>query len=357
MGAFSSNVLVGVIAAITVIITYELFIEKSKVSSQQQISGVFDAESTVNSIRNITIQAESNTKCTFVIACGKGDTDTIEEMKPLIASAILLSTCALKFILMTDKESAQRADELFRELQTTMKPVTIEIWVIAKKYIRRKAKGIKYDVYSHHSGWWGTAKLFVPWILKDAGYRRVIVLDADMLFIQDPMILWAHVDESDNDAQPWAYQMILNDMRRPATICSCIVVMDIPRIIENDFYPTKFLAALQNNSKRYDDTTGKYTASHGDQGLYYLLSQAYPQLFRSLPQRFNVDHCHDYYETLVNSSAEPVSLIHFNCAHKVLDSTGSGNKLFDFFRNYRWSWLKGYATVSYPLNIRRIKFP
>lgn len=357
MWAHLSNVLVGVIAAITIIMVHELVIDKDKVAPHRQISASYHFEPTPNIVRNMTSKIETNMTCTFVISCGRGDTDTIEEMKPLIVSAILLSTCALKFILMTDKESAERAHDLFRELQTTMKPLTIEIWVIGKKYIRKKAKGIKYDIYNHHSGWWGTTKLFVPWILRDSGYRRVIVLDADMLFIQDPRLLWVHVDESeDDDAQPWAYQMPLNDMSRASTICSCIVVMDIPRILENDFYPTKFLNVLRNHSEVLT-ANGRFAPPHGDQGLYYFLSHTYPELFRSLPQRFNIDHCHNYYESLTDSSADPVSLIHYNCGNSTMASTEPGNKLFDFYRNYRWSWLKGYATLSYPVYIRRKKFP
>lgn len=352
-----SNVLVGVVAAFSVIMVHELIIEQNRLSTHRHLLVGIGDDLTRNNSLNTASEMCTTTTCTFVIMCGRGDTDTIDEMKPLIASSLVLSTCALKFILMTDKESAKLSQDLFNELETTAKPLTIEIWVISEKYVLDMAKEINYNVYAHHSGLWGTTKLFVPWILKDAGYQRVIVIDSDMLFIQDPRVLWVHVDKPESgDAWPWAYQMPLNNMSQSSTICSCIVVMNIPLILENDFYPTKFLNVLQSHPKIFD-LNGTFSPPLGDQDLYYYLSKVYPGMFRSLPQRFNVDHCHDYYETLRNTSTDQVSLIHFNCGYLYQNSTKSGDKLFEFYRNYKWAWLKGYASVFHPIQVTTKNFP
>ena len=83
---------------------------------------------------------------TFVITCGRGDTDTIEEMQPLIKSAILHSSHPLRFILITDEESGKNASTLFKKkIPTTNIQIIIEISIISPQVILDWTKQFKYN--------------------------------------------------------------------------------------------------------------------------------------------------------------------------------------------------------------------
>ncbi|CDF34686.1 unnamed protein product [Chondrus crispus] len=287
--------------------------------------------------------------CTFAIMCGTGDTDTVSEMRPLLVSAILLSTCRLHFIFLTDEDGAGRVHEMFaKNLTTADKPIRVDIMVISTEWIDEKALKIKLDPHGHHSGSWGTGKLLLPWILQDLD--RVIVIDSDMIFLDDPASLWAQFD----DDGTWAYKMPLFDRSKSSNICSCVVLMDIQKIRQVRAYPDLFSSVLHSHPEWRNETSLNYVPPHGDQGVYFGLMKSHPKLVNSLDDRFNVDHCHGYYGALRNSSSKMVSILHKNCESRRHALDAAGNLFFDFYSAYKWQWLKGLEDTGYPVTVNMI---
>lgn len=300
----------------------------------------------------------------FVVVCGKGDTDSVDEMLPLLKSAILLSTTPLKFILMTDNSSAEKARAVLSAgLPTAQKRVSFEIWTISKEYIRESARAIEMDTDNNIPGLWATAKIFVPWILKDQKYEHVIVLDSDMVFLQDPTLVWTHFNTPASDE--WLYQLILEDMTNASTICSSVVMMNIPRIVQSELNPYIFRELILKRSElRFkeswmtkDDESELYKPLHADQGIYYWLKLDYPNLVLSLPQRFNIDHCFNYHGSLKRDKESNVSILHLNCEPLNFSLDKEGQEVFDFYKHYKWSWLRGYSKMNLPVDIATFSSP
>lgn len=279
----------------------------------------------------------STPQCTFVVLCGTGDVDTVEEMRPLLASAILLTSCPLHFILVADANSSRRAQQFFEDnLNYSSKLVSVEIWTISPKFIESWANSFRFDVLdkAENKRVWMIAKLFVPWLLPDLD--RVVVIDSDMVFLEDPAILWAEFDGDDS----WAYKLPLNDMENYNSICSCIVLINIRTVLKNDFYPSKFLHALALAGTKPDPETGLYETERVDQHVYYYLYKAYPKLLRTLKQEFNMDYCHQFYGAFVNNSTVKASLLHMNCGSWDFPERNSSAVFFKFYEQFKWAWFR-----------------
>lgn len=287
--------------------------------------------------------------CTFVILCGTGDTDTVEEMRPLLASAILLTSRPLHFILVADANSSERAHQFFQNnLNASSKLVSVDIWTISTKFIEEWANSFRFNVLGvlENKRVWLIAKLFVPWLLYD--HDQVIVIDSDMVFLEDPAMLWSEFD----DDRSWAYKLPLNEVYSFNSICSCIVLINIPTVLKNDFYPEKFLHAMALAGTKPDPETGLYDTERVDQHVYYYLFKAYPHLFRTLKQQFNIDYCHKFYGAFDNvSSSVKVSLLHMNCGNWDEPLRESSEVFFNFYEQFRWAWFRGEPGKTYNLSI------
>lgn len=291
-------------------------------------------------------------QCTFALVCGHGDSDTISEMKPLIISAVLLSSCRLHFIILTDANSYGRInDTLHAELETTLKPVSFEIWKVSTRFIRQWANNFKFDTdgYLQKKRIWLTTKLYIPFLLRH--YERLIVIDTDIIFLQDPLLLW---DQFNDGNGSWSYKMPLNDMKNENTICSCVVLVNVKNVLSSNLYPTEFQKALQLGNDTYNQTTGLFRTHRVDQAVYYLLSKRRPEIFRTLHERFNVEHCRRYFGRF--HSTRPIinktTALHYNCAGKRFNGHETGEIFFRFYQTYRMSWLKGENRRSYHNQIK-----
>lgn len=316
---------------------------------------------------NNSVPRKDNDTCTFVIMCGNGDVDTVEEMQGLIISAVLLSTCPLRFVIVTDKSTSGRVRALFQDdLNGSMiKDVSIDIWTISTKFIGAWANSFKFSLQGHLPAKrvWLIAKLYIPFLLHN--YKYVAVVDSDMIFLEDPRVLWSQFGFEDDDdggrkqqeqvtrkKRTWAYKMPLNDLTNHHTICSCVVLIDVENALKHDLYPIHFQRALERDRRKYNVTTGLFQPERVDQAVYYLLHQNRPELFMTLDQRFNIDHCHEYYLTLRRSSNSRASLLHYNCEKKRFFDHPLGNVYFNFYRLYKWRWLQGEPGRYFPLRIR-----
>lgn len=319
-----------------------------------------------------TTTRRGNDTCTFVIMCGNGDVDTVEEMKALIISAVLLTTCPIRFVIVTDKSTSGRVKTLFQDdLKGSMiKEVTIDIWTISTKFIGAWANSFKFSLQGHLpvKRVWLIAKLYIPFLLHN--YKYLVVIDSDMVFVEDPRVLWSQfgfendIDERQEQDQKeqakrrtWAYKMPLNDLTNHHSICSCVVLIDVQNALKHDLYPVHFQRALERDRRKYNRTTGLFQPERVDQAVYYLLHQNRPELFMTLDQRFNVDHCHEYYLALRRSSNLRASLLHYNCEEKRFYDHPLGNVYFNFYRLYKWTWLQGEPGRYFPLKIREFDDP
>lgn len=303
---------------------------------------------------NETVRKNSSflEQCTFAVVCGHGDSDTLSEMKPLIISAVLLSSCRLHFIILTDSISFGRINyTLHEELRTTLKPISFDIWKISTRFIKQWAHNFKFDTngYLQKKRIWLTAKLYIPFLLRH--YERLIVIDTDIIFLQDPLLLW---DQFNDENASWLYKMPLNDRKNENTICSCVVLINVKNVLSSNLYPAEFQKALQLNGDTYNRSTGLYQTHRVDQAVYYLLSKRRPEMFTTLHERFNVEHCRRYFGRF--HSTHPINnkttALHYNCAGKRFDGHETGQIFFNFYQTYRISWLKGENVRSYHNQIK-----
>jgi len=152
----------------------------------------------------------------------------------------------------------------------------------------------------------------------------------------------------------WIWKMPLN-ANHPWHVCSCVMLIDMTLAREMLHIKKDFLAALQAthagpNSKslwRRDDND-LFHSDVGDQGVLFALYQQRPQLFETLNQHWNVDHCHQYYGTFENSKRiRPVGILHRNCigAH-IEHAVDKASDFFTFFNSYPLSWHDGLFKVN-----------
>lgn len=288
--------------------------------------------------------------CTFVIVCGKGETDAVKEMRALLTSAMLLTSKPLHFVFLTDDESAKRLETMFDiDLHVSKRPVKVDIWTVPEKSVETFAATLDYNPRYHHSGIWGTLKLMLPWILQDVD--KAVQVDTDMIFVDDPARLWDEFDnDDDGESSDWLYKMPLPSMEDPSKICSCVVLFNMARIREANTYPTLFQQALATQPKW--KVNGIYNTPHGDQGLYWALAKMRNNLVAPLPKRWNADRCHDYYDTLKDAALTAPSMLHNNCATGLFKMEfGKAEIYYTFYENYKWHWLRGDPRKDYDVSV------
>lgn len=282
--------------------------------------------------------------CTFVILCGDGDADTVSEMRALLVSAMLLSSCPLHFVLIADKSSAHRADTFFKnEINSSRIPVTIDIWTVSIQSISTWALKLGIGIqtgtpFAQKKAHWLLAKLYVPILLRHLD--NIIVIDSDMVFLEDPARLWSNF----YDGLSWTFKMPLADLSSVSNICSCVVLIRVKAVIERKVYPHKIRNALMRNGIEWYDRDAKlYRPKHADQGVYFILRKTYPGLFVSLDQRYNIDHCHKFYGAFLwnhkPGQKQKVSLLHRNCGSSPYFKEFA-EPFFRFFRLYQPHWFE-----------------
>lgn len=318
----------------SVIVSY--FVKSSDINSSVKHSTFIPAYKTGN------ISDFGTENCTFAVVCGNGDIDSVAELRPLITSAILLSSCRIHFIIVTDSQGVHRIHKTLKEeLGVTLKPVSFEIWKISKRFIEKWSKKFKFDTNFHvkrEKRIYLITKLYLPFLLRH--HERFVVMDTDMVFLQDPVLLW---DQFKDNSSSWAYKMPLNGMHSASRLCSCVVLVNVNKVLISNLYPDQFKKALELNPREYNRNVGLFQTYFVDQAVYNLLQNLRPELFSLLDNRFNVDHCHQYIRRF--RSIKPISrkttIIHNNCPAHRFDGHYTGERFFDFFRTYKLSWLKG----------------
>lgn len=306
--------------------------------------------------RNLSLPLRPNLKSTdvptFVVTCGAGDSDAVDEMKPLLKSILMSISSPVNFVFLTDAIGRNRIHTLFKRLAYTKRKVSVDIHILDERLVDKWAAKVRMSVWSHSSGRWGMAKLMVPWILRDR--EHAIIVDTDMIFMQDPMNLWElfHTD-TDRGKQGWIYQMPIARLTSPIYICSCIVLLKLKKIRDHQVYPNLMRYALSQAKTWYHPEIGLYKPNTGDQGMLYMMIKHYPQLFQRLPLHWARGHCGKYQDALKVQSKLPVGILHRNCAGTNSSAVrDEASPFFDFFSHYRWHWLRPTHGTKYPVQIQ-----
>jgi len=287
---------------------------------------------------------------TFVITCGTAETDAINEMSALLKSLLLLASEPVRLIFITDSKGAYRLWKTFaQDLVESKRQLWVDIHLLQDSIVDAWASKISLDPVGHHSGRWGTAKLMLPWILKD--FNRIVVLDTDMVFVEDPIRLWELFEDGEEE---WIYKMPVSNKNHFSKMCSCIVLIKMDLARRKDVFPTLFQQALISGPETWWIAEREHWRPEtGDQGLYWLMMKKYPDLFKILPNNWDKDRCHKFWGALEPTSRDRVSLIHRNCGGQNSATVKDrASPFFDFFLHYRWHWLTPQSGKSFAVQVR-----
>lgn len=303
-------------------------------------------------VRTFPLPNQDNSEdwITIIVVCGNGETDIVREMQPLLTSAILLSSAPLHFVFVTDNGSANRIQRMFEDdLKYSKKPIKVDTWVLSEGSVNAFSSMLDYNPTFHHSGIWGTSKLMLPWIVKDV--EKAVQVDSDMIFLDDPARIWNEffdIDDEETNGE-WLYKMPLHDPSGAHSICSCIVLLKLDEIRHSNTFPTLMEDALATQPD-WKKENNMYDTPNGDQGLYWTMLNKYgSQVIRPLPEQWNAERCHDYFDVLRTTSQKAVSVLHNNCDYH--NDYGAAKEYFAFYEKYRWHWLKGSGAIKYAVNV------
>jgi len=175
----------------------------------------------------------------IIIVAGHGETDAVTESIPLINSILLLSSVAVHFNILSDEQGVKSFEEkIFKMISSVHIPVEVHLHDLDLQRVLEMSSDINFNPYFHHSGVWGTAKLFLPWLLPEVDTATVV--DTDMIFVEDPALLFMQFSKDDTVT----YKMPLND-NSPGGICSCVVLIHMDLAREQQVFPTMFANSLK----------------------------------------------------------------------------------------------------------------
>lgn len=356
----------------------------------------------------------------FVIVCGFGSDPVIDELQLLVKSILLMTrSFRVNITFATDQYGARVIPKLFKRLSpkrahrsapadfVAMRMLMRTLHVQIVRLDMRKLEELMQDTgvpAIHHSGMFGAAKTFLPWLLPD--HDRYIVVDTDAVFVTDPTPLAVELWREGE----WVYQMPAYPMeyqyKRPDhvniqtsdvlgdALCSCLILMradlvrergvydvlkqDIKWYIRNiDKLPTsprrtaKVDEMVRSRRKHAPTVDGPPALKRlgaqvhlstnplelswpghrlsGDQPLFTVLFKRHPQLVWLMSPSWNYDLCHYYYAGMKMNPHWTPYMLHRNCVwegRSILSKDDSASFAFDFFDGYRWVWLARNTDVT-----------
>lgn len=358
----------------------------------------------------------------------KKHADPVKEMIGLINSMIILSTQPIEFHFITNSEGQTKLEEFSKSIERTRIPIEWRVYVLNETWVEEQAKFVGFNHNNHHSGIWGAAKIFVPWLLPDLD--RVLLLDTDMIFTKDPGLLWSFfsdtpyknvlIDSSaliennnegggspstkgkrqrrlnlrnsnrnsnnhhlnnnninnnknDNngivpsisnvitterrladydlqklyDNKNWYWRMHLNKNHKKH-ICSCVILVRSSAIRSHPENVYSMFKTILGKTPVNSVTDGN--TPNNDADVFFAVLQEKPELFSSLPQEWNIDNCHNYYNVLKagfdpnrsRSKKQSVGVLHRNCINGDIHAANDEvSPFFDFFTKYPSIWHDG----------------
>ncbi|KZO98259.1 glycosyltransferase family 8 protein [Calocera viscosa TUFC12733] len=159
------------------------------------------------------------------------------------------------------------------------------------------ARGARAGIGStYHAGAGGLAKIFLHEILTET--KRAIFIDIDTLFTVDPLLLWKEFAKF-RPGQVFAVPTLGPDSDE-LTVCSCALLLDLEAMRER----FQWVASdLRPGASRTDIAYSSLMAvgldprnpPFGDQGVYYAIWKARPELAGHLSLSWDVSHCRNHW--------------------------------------------------------------
>ncbi|KZT61454.1 glycosyltransferase family 8 protein [Calocera cornea HHB12733] len=159
------------------------------------------------------------------------------------------------------------------------------------------ARGARAGIGStYHAGPGGLAKVFLHEILTET--KRAIFIDIDTLFTVDPLLLWKEFARF-RPGQVFAVPT-LGPESDELTVCSCALLLDLEAMRER----FQWVASdLRPGASRTDVAYSSLMSTgldprnppFGDQGVYYAIWKARPELAGHLSLSWDVSHCRNHW--------------------------------------------------------------
>lgn len=149
----------------------------------------------------------------------------------------------------------------------------------------------------------GLVKMFIHELLPTVD--KALFIDTDMMFVVDPLLLWRTFDTM-NSTQILLFPT-LGPTSWEGTICTCTMVMNLRMMREAHFMASTLLPDLMNisiSSTSYPGRVDPLAPPFGDQGLYFAMWQARPELFGHLSLVWDMTGCRTGYGLTMEGGAE-----------------------------------------------------
>lgn len=280
-----------------------------------------------------------------------------------------MSTLPVHIEFLVNKPALKTINHMHEHLKLARIPTNISVRILDENWVIERSKDILFDHTTHHAGVWGAAKLFLPWLYPHLD--RALVLDTDMAFSKDIALLWDLFEErnattGEVNEHSWLWRMPLNS-DHPWHVCTCVMLIEMSRIRRKLKIDHAFRNALLNYPAG-PKSVGLWRANGsdffhsdvGDQGVIFALFRQRPELFETLSQTWNSDHCHHYYYAFQRRVPRPQGILHRNCIGAHTEHTvDDASHFFNFFNNYPLNWHDGHHKVHWNIgkNITAHKIP
>lgn len=297
---------------------------------------------------------------TFVVTCATQW--QLEDIRALIASFLVLTSGPLRLVFLSPahSECVPNLKGIFtRNLTRSRYPLRVEIHHIENRTIDDWGATLRVDVgtngvhggsENNKLGRWAFANMMTPWLITR--FTKVITIDSDIVLLEDPYNLWKLFNSGagggvsvGGDAN---HPYIMPISESGHVVSSSLVLIDFQRVREENVYPHLFRQVLTYSvaSEWYKKKTELFQPPNADQGLYWLLSSRYPDLFAALPREWS----HALFSHAVADEEQPVGgLLHRPSATAQNNEMGA---MFDYFQSYDWKRLNPPKNRAFTVDLK-----
>ncbi|KAL3882466.1 hypothetical protein ACJMK2_028803 [Sinanodonta woodiana] len=253
-----------------------------------------------------------------------GKVGVIGEVGPLVKSVVLhAKRTDVFFHILTRGGAVKEIHNLMKDIQNATVKFMYELMPLNQTYIIQENLKINLSI-SHHSGVWGMSKAYMYKIFKHV--KKCIVLDADTAFGTDPVFLWDHF--SDHNNQELISMRISQSMTESWQCNAGVMLQDFEKMRNINFSKFYANAAIEQCPLMPLSRTHRFKC--GDQALYFGTFKAnHTHFYRTLPNSWNLENCHDFnnftFRHYTDEGGIFFGLLHLNCL------IHSENKAFEVF--------------------------
>lgn len=286
------------------------------------------------------------------VACG--DEKRLEEVIVMLKSALLYSSRPLKFVIFTDNLHKQ-LDDTLKAWKQNAKLVHFEWDIIKPAY-----PGLSEDNQSMTTAFapCATLRLFFPQLLAD--YDRVLYVDNDIIFLQDPLETWKHFsimntrletsvgmvrENSDLQYSSFSYSHLPHPL---GGLNSGVLLMDLARMRAQNWQEAVF--AIYESLNRH--------MAFCDQEVLNVLFYYYPKMLYILPctTNFRPDFCLSDLAESCPELSDASGLVLHGSRGAFHDHWQFGGSFFTSYLPKMMSWflIKNIYLAEYAVKIRDV---